>query len=76
MTVTQLFHKYSSGLSIYYVSDGVTFPGPGYTSSGFGVALNFGDHIITRLEAPMGKEFLVHDLVGTGVNLDFSTYWQ
>ncbi len=76
VTVTQLYHGFRTSFSTHYISDGVTYPGPGYTSSGFSAVFNYGDHFISLIEAPPGMEFLVHDLAGTGVDLTFSTYWQ
>lgn len=72
LVITQLTHKsYPTG-----VSDSITIPGTGYTSSGFTATVVTGDLFTIRIEAPAGKKFVVHTPIGPSAGeLWFQIYW-
>ncbi len=72
VTVTQLTHVAGPG----YVTDTITIPGPGYTSSGFVATVATGDVVTVHIAAPPGKKFVVHaPTSGAPASFMINMYW-
>ena len=56
--------------------DGASIPGVGVSTSGFQATINTGDHVVVRVQAPIGKRFFVHAPVGASASFELSVYWN
>lgn len=71
VTINALTHRITFG---GHIQDGITIPGPGYTSSGFTTNFATGDVVRVRVQAPPGKMFRVHSPTG-GTSMSFNVHW-
>jgi hypothetical protein len=73
LTITKLDHQaFPNG-----VSDTITIPGTGYTSSGFSATIATGDVVTVRIQPPSGKMFVVHPPTGPSPGqFRFNLFWQ